>query len=40
MVLRALGESMTEEEITCLLEEADKDNDGVIDYAEFFTLMR
>ena len=30
---------MTEEEINAIIEEADVDKDGVIDYAEFFTMM-
>ncbi len=38
-MLRFLGEPMTEEEISAIIEEADKDKDGVIDYAEFFTMM-
>jgi len=38
-MLRFLGEPMTEEEINSIIEEADKDKDGVIDYAEFFTMM-
>ena len=36
---RTLGEAMTEEEINAIIEEADVDKDGVIDYAEFFTMM-
>lgn len=38
-MLRFLGEPMTEEEISSIIEEADVDNDGAIDYAEFCALM-
>ena len=38
-MLRFLGENLTEEEIGAIIEEADVDKDGVIDYAEFFTMM-
>ncbi|XP_059090919.1 calmodulin-A-like isoform X1 [Tigriopus californicus] len=39
IMLKFLGEPMTEEEISAIIEEADVDKDGVIDYAEFFTMM-
>ena len=35
-----LGESLTDEEIKDILEEADRDNDGVISYDEFVYVMR
>lgn len=38
-MLRSLGEPMTEQEISSIIEEADVDKDGVIDYAEFFSMM-
>jgi hypothetical protein len=38
-MMRFLGEPLTENEITEILDEADTDNDGVIDYTEFFTMM-
>ena len=38
-MLRFLGEPMTEEEIHNLIEEADVDSDGLIDYSEFYTMM-
>ena len=38
-MMRHLGEPLTEEEITEILDEADTDADGVIDYTEFFTLL-
>ena len=38
-MMRHLGEPLTEEEITEILDEADTDADGVIDYTEFYTLM-
>ena len=39
IMMRHLGEPLTEEEITEILDEADTDADGVIDYTEFFGLM-
>ena len=39
IMMRHLGEPLTEEEIVEILDEADTDGDGVIDYTEFFTLM-
>lgn len=36
---RFLGEPMTEDEIRELIEEADVDNNGVIDYNEFYVIM-
>ena len=39
MVFRFLGEPMTEEEIKELIEEADVDDNGVIDYSEFYIIM-
>ena len=38
-VLRCLGEPVTEAEITQIIDEADVDNDGVIDYNEFYQMM-
>ena len=39
MPTRFLGEPMTEEEIKELIEEADVDDNGVIDYSEFYIIM-
>ena len=36
---RFLGEPMTEDEIRELIEEADIDDNGVIDYNEFYSMM-
>jgi calmodulin len=38
-VLKALGESFTEEEIDELMAEGDKDGDGFLNYEEFMNLM-
>ena len=38
-MFRFLGEPMTEEEIKELIEEADVDDNGVIDYSEFYIIM-
>ena len=38
-MLRFMGENITEQEIQNIIEEADVDNDGVIDYSEFYTIM-
>ncbi len=38
-MLRFLGEPVTEEEIHNLIEEADANKDGLIDYSEFYTMM-
>ncbi len=40
IMLRSLGEPMTEAEIAAIIDEADVDCDGVIDYSEFFLMMR
>ncbi len=34
-----LGEKLTTEEINSMIEEADIDGDGQIDYEEFYTMM-
>lgn len=39
IMLRSLGEPMTEDEISAIIEEADVDKDGVIDYTEFFSMI-
>lgn len=38
-MLRCLGEPMTEAEIVEIIDEADVDKDGVIDYHEFYLMM-
>ena len=38
--LDKLGERMSEQEIEALMEEADIDGDGNIDYAEFVELLK
>ena len=38
-MLRSLGEKVTEVEILEIINEADADNDGVIDYHEFYHMM-
>ena len=38
-MLRCLGEPMKEEEIRQIIDEADRDKDGVIDYNEFYQMM-
>ncbi|XP_040578970.1 calmodulin-alpha isoform X2 [Lepeophtheirus salmonis] len=39
IMLRFLGEPMTEKEIQEIIQEADVDHDGVIDYTEFFMML-
>jgi len=39
LMMRFMGESLTETEIQLILDEADIDRDGLIDYAEFFCMM-
>ena len=39
-VARELGETMTDQEITEMLEEADKDGDGAISEDEFMKVMK
>lgn len=34
-----LGEKLSDDEITQMIREADKDGDGMIDYNEFVTMM-
>ena len=34
-----LGEKLTNEEINSMIEEADIDGDGQINYEEFYTMM-
>ena len=38
-VMLNLGEQVTEEECDALVEEADTDGDGCIDYDEFYIMM-
>ena len=38
-MLRFMGETISEEEIRDIIEEADVDNDGLIDYSEFYNMM-
>ena len=39
MVMLALGENLSDEAFEILLEEADTDHDGEIDYKEFISLI-
>ncbi len=39
IVMMNLGEKLTTEEINSMIEEADIDGDGQIDYEEFYTMM-
>jgi centrin-1 len=38
-VARELGESMTDAELTEMIERADADNDGEINFEEFYAIM-
>eukprot|EP00756_Hemistasia_phaeocysticola_P027406 Hpha_TRINITY_DN16117_c1_g1::TRINITY_DN16117_c1_g1_i1::g.6851::m.6851/K02183/CALM; calmodulin len=38
-VMRSVGQACTEEEIQRLIKEADMDNNGVIDFPEFLTIV-
>ena len=38
-MLKCLGEKVTEKEIAEIIDEADVDKDGVIDYIEFYDMM-
>mmetsp|Transcript_25911 Transcript_25911/g.55467 ORF Transcript_25911/g.55467 Transcript_25911/m.55467 type:complete len:150 (+) Transcript_25911:137-586(+) len=38
-VLRSLGNQPTEEEVEDMIREADKDGNGIIDFAEFIEMM-
>merc|ERR1719461_1228456 len=39
VVMGNLGESLTQEEIQGMIDQADIDGDGVINYEEFYTMM-
>ena len=39
VVMMNLGEKLTNEEINSMIEEADIDGDGQINYEEFYTMM-
>jgi len=39
LMMRFMGESLTEAEIQMIIDEADSNRDGLIDYTEFFRLM-
>ncbi|KAF9028903.1 EF-hand [Hymenopellis radicata] len=39
-VMAGLGEHLTDAELDAMIKEADADNNGVIDYAEFLKMMR
>ena len=39
VMLRSLGMTMTEKEIAEIIDEADVDKDGLIDYGEFYNMM-
>lgn len=38
-MLRFMGETISEDEIRDIIEEADVDKDGLIDYSEFYNMM-
>ena len=38
-MLRFMGETISEQEIRNIIEEADVDSDGLIDYSEFYAIM-
>lgn len=38
-VMRSLGQNPSEEELTSMIEEVDKDGSGTIDFKEFISLM-
>ena len=38
-MLKCLGEKVTEKEIAEIIDDADVDKDGVIDYIEFYDMM-
>ena len=38
-MLRFMGENVSEQEIRDIIEEADVDKDGLIDYSEFYNMM-
>ena len=38
--MKFMGEPVTQEEIDDILDEADKDQNGLIDYKEFFDMMQ
>ena len=39
IMLRFMGENISEQEIRDIIEEADVDKDGLIDYSEFYNMM-
>ena len=39
IMLRFMGENVSEQEIRDIIEEADVDKDGLIDYSEFYNMM-
>ena len=39
IMLRFMGENISENEIRDIIEEADVDKDGLIDYSEFYNMM-
>jgi centrin-3 len=39
-VARELGEVLNDDELTAMIDEFDKNNDGVIDEAEFMAIMK
>jgi Ca2+-binding EF-hand superfamily protein len=38
-MMKFMGEALTDKEIQMIIDEADIDHDGQIDYTEFFSLM-
>ena len=39
LIMKFMGEALTEREIQMIIDEADVDHDGLIDYTEFFSMM-
>ena len=39
LIMKFMGEALTEREIQLIIDEADVDHDGLIDYTEFFSMM-
>ena len=38
-MLKFMGENISEDEIRDIIDEADVDRDGLIDYSEFYNMM-
>ena len=39
LIMKFMGEALTEREIQLIIDEADVDHNGLIDYTEFFSMM-